>query len=244
MVGTLTAGLLAQPATAQPDALPSILVSATWLAAHGPPALVVRLPRESTAVQAAELVTLLHRESLLTGRPAMLGPLEALLQHGQASAALRTLLTSGPLTSIALGDELSCQVAYRGDARFEICTRFDEPLHFGRQRRRPLLMVTCGPIRAPARHRGREVSPARRTRCSTCAACRMRRMVAVTLRPAPWFHARPTEQAPGCSGKRNACGTLGTGSRSTGLTKNSERGLPRTGHDLLDILEMERASPL
>lgn len=28
--------------------------------------------------------------------------------------------SAGPLTSIALGDELSCQVAYRGDARFEL----------------------------------------------------------------------------------------------------------------------------
>lgn len=72
--------------------------AATWLAAHGPPALVARLPRDASGEQRAELVDLLLRETLLTGRPAVLGPVDELLKHGQGCTALQNLLTTSPLT--------------------------------------------------------------------------------------------------------------------------------------------------
>ena len=51
--------------------------------------------------------------------------------------------SAGPLTSIALGDELSCQVAYRGDARFELFPSTAKPGDCG------TLLFTAGTLYAP-----------------------------------------------------------------------------------------------
>ena len=51
--------------------------------------------------------------------------------------------SAGPLTSVALGDELSCQVAYRGDARFELFPSAAKPGDCG------TLVFTAGTLYAP-----------------------------------------------------------------------------------------------
>lgn len=51
--------------------------------------------------------------------------------------------SAGPLTNIALGDELSCQVAYRGDARFELFPSAAKPGDCG------TLVFTGGTLYAP-----------------------------------------------------------------------------------------------
>jgi hypothetical protein len=51
--------------------------------------------------------------------------------------------TGGPLTNVALGDELSCQVAYRGDARFELYPSAAKPGDCG------TLVFTAGTLFAP-----------------------------------------------------------------------------------------------
>ena len=51
--------------------------------------------------------------------------------------------SAGPLTNIALGDELSCQVAYRGDARFELFPSAAKPGDCG------TFVFTAGTLYAP-----------------------------------------------------------------------------------------------
>jgi hypothetical protein len=51
--------------------------------------------------------------------------------------------SAGPLTNVALGDELSCQVAYRGDARFELFPSTAKPGDCG------TLVFTAGTLYAP-----------------------------------------------------------------------------------------------
>jgi len=51
--------------------------------------------------------------------------------------------SAGPLTNVALGDELSCQVAYRGDAQFELFPSAAKPGDCG------TLVFTAGTLYAP-----------------------------------------------------------------------------------------------
>jgi hypothetical protein len=62
----------------------------------------------------------------------------------QAAVPFKEIASSaGPLTSVALGDELSCQVAYRGDARFELFPSAAKPGDCG------TFVFTAGTLFAP-----------------------------------------------------------------------------------------------
>ena len=62
----------------------------------------------------------------------------------QAAVPFKEIVSAaGPLTSVALGDELSCQVAYRGDARFELFPSGAKPGDCG------TLLFTGGTLYAP-----------------------------------------------------------------------------------------------
>src|SRR5580765_25259 len=37
-----------------------------------------------------------------------------------AAVPFKEIVSTGPLTSVAIGNDLSCQVSYRGDTRFEL----------------------------------------------------------------------------------------------------------------------------
>ena len=71
--------------------------------------------------------------------------LAACVQTGSAHAAVpfRDITSSGPLTSVTLGDELSCQVAYAGDARLELFPSAVKPGDCG------TLLFTAGTLFAP-----------------------------------------------------------------------------------------------
>jgi hypothetical protein len=61
-----------------------------------------------------------------------------------AAVPFREIVSSaGPLTSVALGNELSCQVSYRGDARFELFPSAAKPGDCG------TLVFTAGTLFAP-----------------------------------------------------------------------------------------------
>ncbi|WP_130014270.1 ATP-binding protein [Serinicoccus sediminis] len=102
--------LLQQPGTDAASA------AATWLTGHGSPALVLRLPRAPSGDQGVELVDLLRRERLLTGRPVVLGPVEELLRLDSGAVAVRRLLgaaapptvlwAEGPVDATVLPAEL------------------------------------------------------------------------------------------------------------------------------------------
>ena len=51
----------------------------------------------------------------------------ALAAPATAAVPFKDIVSSGPLTSVALGDELSCQVAYSGDARLELFPSASKP---------------------------------------------------------------------------------------------------------------------
>ena len=49
----------------------------------------------------------------------------------QAQVPFKDITSSGPLTSVALGDSLGCQVAYAGDSRFELFPSGNKPADCG-----------------------------------------------------------------------------------------------------------------
>ncbi|MDP1849411.1 MAG: hypothetical protein Q8K79_16595 [Solirubrobacteraceae bacterium] len=68
----------------------------------------------------------------------------ALAAPAHGAVPFREIVSSaGPLTNVALGDELSCQVAYRGDARFELFPSAAKPGDCG------TLVFTAGTLYAP-----------------------------------------------------------------------------------------------
>jgi hypothetical protein len=68
----------------------------------------------------------------------------AVTSSAQAAVPFNEIVSSaGPLTSIALGNELSCQVSYRGDARFELFPSAVKPGDCG------TLVFTAGTLFAP-----------------------------------------------------------------------------------------------
>src|SRR5436190_8927251 len=71
--------------------------------------------------------------------------LAACVPAGSAHAAVpfRDITSSGPLTGVTLGDELSCQVAYAGDARLELFPSAVKPGDCG------TLLFTAGTLFAP-----------------------------------------------------------------------------------------------
>ena len=70
----------------------------------------------------------LRRRALKTRLTALLS-LAILAPAGTAAAAVpfQEITSSGPLTGVALGNELSCQVSYSGDARFELFPSSTKP---------------------------------------------------------------------------------------------------------------------
>ena len=68
----------------------------------------------------------------------------AISAPAHAAVPFREIVSAdGPLTNVALGDELSCQVAYRGDARFELFPSAAKPGDCG------TLVFTAGTLYAP-----------------------------------------------------------------------------------------------
>ncbi len=68
----------------------------------------------------------------------------ALTTAAHAAVPFNEIVSSaGPLTSVALGNELSCQVSYRGDARFELFPSAAKPGDCG------TLVFTAGTLFAP-----------------------------------------------------------------------------------------------
>jgi hypothetical protein len=74
------------------------------------------------------------------------GALAGLLLASSASAAVpyKAITSAGPLTSIAIGNEGSCQIAYQGDARFELYPSGATPGDCG------TLIFTGGTLYAPS----------------------------------------------------------------------------------------------
>jgi hypothetical protein len=67
----------------------------------------------------------------------------ALSASAAAAVPLKEITSPGPLTSVTLGNELSCQVAYRGDARYELFPSAVKPGDCG------TFVVVAGTLFAP-----------------------------------------------------------------------------------------------
>ncbi len=89
----------------------------------------IRLPAALVAVTTAAVIA--------AGAIATAAPATAAVPFKEIVSA------AGPLTSVALGDELSCQVAYRGDAGFELYPSTAKPGDCG------TLVYTAGTLYAP-----------------------------------------------------------------------------------------------
>jgi hypothetical protein len=83
------------------------------------------------------------RRARTTGLLAMLLLSGALAASAHAAVPFRDIASGGPLTSVALGDELSCQVAHSGDARFELYPSAAKPGDCG------TFLFTAGTLYAP-----------------------------------------------------------------------------------------------